>query len=189
MQGHRLQSAVLGEARHVYRHQLVVVPSGAKLHGEGDRNRRPDLGENPFHQAQVAEAAGAAIALGDLAYGAAEVDIEDVESQVLADGGGFGHHVRIGAEKLRGDRMLFGSKCQIFQRPGGLFLPRRCAYAVRAGEFRHDEAATAQAADEAAKNRVGDTGHGGEDRRRSDRDTPDGQCGWKVLNHFYVISF
>ncbi len=51
---------------------------------------------------------------------------------------------------------------------------------MRAGKFRHDEAAPAQAADEAAKNRVGYPGHGREHRRRSDTDIADSQRVWKT---------
>ena len=54
--------------------------------------------------------------------------IEDVEAQVLADARGVGHHLRIGAEELRGDRMLLGVEGQVaFSVLVGL---RRCSDAL-----------------------------------------------------------
>ena len=76
--------------------------------------------QQTLHQRQIAQQAGAAVALDHLIHGAAEVDIEDIEAQVLADARGIGHHGRVGAEELRGDRMLFGIECQILQGLVGL---------------------------------------------------------------------
>ncbi len=47
-------------------------------------------------------------------------------------------------------------------------------YAVGRGELGHDEAASAQVADEAAENRIRDAGHGSEHGRRGDLDAANG---------------
>ena len=103
------------------RHQFLIVPAGAELHGERNRDGGADFAQHPLHQRQIAQQAGAAVALHHLVHRAAEVDIEDVEAQVLADARGVGHHGRIGAEELRGDGVLFGVEIQIaFQGRVGL---------------------------------------------------------------------
>ena len=86
-----------------------------------------------------------------------------VEAKVFGERGGRGHHLRIGAENLRGDGALVFVEIEIAQRARAI-----ARQALGAGEFGHDQAARAERADHAAKNRVGDARHGSEDRRRTD---------------------
>ena len=60
--------------------------------------------------------------------------------------------------------MLFRLEIQIAKSPRAflgfqLIAFERCHHAMRAGELRHDETASALIADQPAKNRIGDTGH------------------------------
>ena len=55
----------------------------------------------------------AAVALHNFVDRAAEVDIHDIEAEVLARFRRVGHYLRIGAEKLRGNGVLFRFKIQI----------------------------------------------------------------------------
>src|ERR1035438_5969040 len=105
----------------------------------------------------------------------AEVEVEDVEAQVLADARGFAQDGGVGAEQLGGNGMLIGVEAEVaLQRLIGLVGLERRADAVRAGELRHDEPAPAKIANETAEYRVGHAGHrrqhrGGRELHRSDR--------------------
>ena len=148
--------------------------SGIEMAARTCRSRRLD-------QRQVAQQARAAVALHHLVHRAAEVDIDDVEAQVLADARGVGHHLRIGAEQLRGDGVLLRLEGQILAACGvGLRAPQRGADAVRAGELGHDQAAAAQVADEAAEHRVGDAGHGRQHGGRGHAHGSDRELGWEA---------
>ena len=68
--------------------------------------RRADRFQDAFDQRKIAEQAGAAIAGHDLFDRAAEIDIDDIETQILAIARGIRHYLRIGAEKLGGNGML-----------------------------------------------------------------------------------
>ena len=107
MQRDRLQSAIFGQLRHFHRDQFLVIPAGAKLHGERDRDGRAHLAQNLLHQRQIAQQSRAAVAFHDLIHRAAEIDVDNIEPEILASLGGVGHHLRVGAEQLRGNRMLF----------------------------------------------------------------------------------
>ena len=79
------------------------------------------VAQKSLHQRQIAQQAGAAVALHHFVHRAAEIDVDDVEAQILADARGIRHHLRIGAEQLRGDGMLLGIESQVLQqRAGGL---------------------------------------------------------------------
>jgi len=168
-----LQAAIFCEARHLKRHQLEVVPSGAELHGERNGNRLADFAQQAFHQRQIAQQTGAAIAFHYLVDGAAEVDVENVKAKIFANACGIGHDGGVGAEKLRRDRMLLRLEGQVFQSASGLARVARGADAMRARELGHDQPAATQVADEAAENRVGDAGHGRQHGGRLNGDGPD----------------
>src|SRR5690606_6810831 len=62
---------------------------------------------HPLHEVQVAEAAGATIALHHLLYRTTEVDVHEVRLEDLSNHhGSFAHPVRIGTENLDADRVL-----------------------------------------------------------------------------------
>ncbi len=91
----------------------LIVPAGAELHGERDGDGGAYIAQQRSDQRQVAQQAGAAVALDDFVDGAAEVEIEDVEAEILADAGGVGHDGWVGAEELGGDGMLVGLEVQV----------------------------------------------------------------------------
>ncbi len=138
------------------------------------------LRQNLLHQRQIAQQAGAAVAFHDLVHRAAEIDVDNVEAQILADLGGVGHDVRVGAEKLRRDGVLLGLEREVAERARG-FLVRTVArahaidYAMRAGEFGHHQSAAALVADQAAENGVGNAGHGRQHGRGRDADAADAE--------------
>ena len=106
---------------------------------------RAHFAQQSLHQRQVAQQAGAAVALDHFIDRAAEVDIENVEAEILADARGVGHDGGVGAEELRGDGMLVRVEAQIFgQRLGGFAGAQGGADAVRAGELGHDQPAAAR---------------------------------------------
>src|ERR1700691_6236046 len=104
-----------------------------------------------------------AAALHYFFYGAAQVDVHLIETQIFGERSGGSHHWRIGTENLRGDGMLVGVKVQIMQRARGI-----AGQAFGAGEFRHDQAARTERPNHAAKYCVGNAGHRRQDRRRTD---------------------
>ena len=152
---------------------LLFVPAGANF----DRERNADGGANGaeknFEMRQIAQQAGAA-ALHDFFHRAAEIDVDMVEAEIFGERGGGSHHFRIGAENLRGDGMLVVVEIKIVQRAGGI-----AREAFGAGEFGHDQAAAAEAANHAAKDRVGDAGHGREDRGRANGAIANCEFCWK----------
>ena len=110
-----LQAAVLGDASHLHRDDGLFIPSGAELAGEGNLHRRSYRAQNVFDQGQVAEQSGPAIAFDDFLDRAAEVEVDRVETEVLDDAGGIGENLRIGAKKLRGDRVLIGLVIEVVE--------------------------------------------------------------------------
>ena len=131
MQREGSHAAIFGQARQADRDELLVVPAGAELDGERNGNGRAHLAQQPLHQGQVAQQAGAAVAFHHFVHRAAEVDIHHVEAQVLADARGIGHDGGIGPEQLRGDGALHGIEGQVLhQRARGLTCAQRGADAV-----------------------------------------------------------
>src|SRR5579872_172555 len=163
------ESAILGHAGQLDADDFFIVPSGAKFHGEGNLHRGTDGFEDAADGGEVAEQAGASVALYDLFRRAAEVEIDQVEAESFDHAGGFGHDVRIAAEKLGGDRMLVLVEMEVALR----LLILLAQDAVGRGELGHDEATSAQIADEAPEDSIGDSSHGREDGGGRDRDCAD----------------
>src|ERR1019366_8611657 len=115
------------------------------------------------------------VALDHFVDGAAEVEVEDVEAQVLADARGFAQDGGVGAEQLGGNGVFVGVEAEVaLECLVGLVGLERRADAVRAGELRHDEPAAAKIANETSEHRIGYAGHrrqhrGGREPHRSDR--------------------
>ena len=120
----------------------------------------------PANRRQIAQQAGASVALHDFLCRTAQVQVNEVEAEALNHARRLGHHMRIAAKKLRQDRMLVFIEMQIAL---GLliFLTQ---HAVRRGELCHDQSAAAKVADKAAEDGVGDAGHRREHGRQSDLD-------------------
>ncbi len=129
---------------------------------EGNFHGGADGAENLPEQRHVAQQAGAA-ALDNFFGGAAEIDVHGVVAKVFDHAGGFGHDFRAGTEELRGDGMLVFLEIKIAQ---SLFCAAGDSFG--AGEFGHEQAAAAEAADHAAEERVRHAGHGGEHRGGTD---------------------
>ena len=176
MEGHGLQSTVFGEAGHLRGDDLALVPTGAAFHGKRDGDGLADGSQEALHQGQIAQQTGPAVALDHLVDGAAEVDIDDVEPEVLANARGIRHDVGIGAEELRGDGAFLAFEFQVAQCAGGLARAERSADAVGAGELRHEQAAPAQIADEAPEYGVRDACHGGQHGGGGDPHRADGEA-------------
>src|SRR5258708_2504521 len=116
------------------------------------------FGANP---AVMAEAANM---VEDLGYDAVDINL-GVIAEILDHLRGFGHDGWIRAEELRGDGMLVFLKIKIAQ---SFLGAARDAFG--AGELRHQQAAAAKAANDAAKKRVRHTSH-----RRKHRGGADAQ--------------
>ena len=177
MKGYGSESAIFGHAREFDADDFFVVPSGAEFHGEGNLHGGADRFENLADCRKVAQQAGAAVALHDFLGGTSEVQVDEVEAESLDHFGGFGHHLGIAAEKLGRDRVLVFVEVEIAL---GLliFLAQN---SVGRGELGHDETASAEVADEAAEDGVGDAGHGREDSGWGDCDRADLQGGGNNL--------
>ena len=116
---------------------------------------------------------------GDEAAG----DLDDVETQILADARGFCEDGGIGAEKLGGDRMLVRVKSKLaLQRLIGFTGFQRRADPMRAGELSHDEPAPAQISNKAAEYGIRHAGHGREHRGWGEIHRADRELGWKDLH-------
>ena len=88
MQRDGLQAAIFRQPRHLHGDQFAIVPAGAVFQSERNVDGGAHLAQEPFDQRQIAEQTGAAVALHYFIHGAAEIDVEDVEAEVLADAGG-----------------------------------------------------------------------------------------------------
>ena len=168
------ESAFFGHLRELDVDDFLVVPSGAKLDGEGNLHGGADGLEDVADERQIAQQAGASVAGDDLAGGAAEVEIDEVEAHILDDLRGFRERGRIAAEELRRDGMLVAVEREVAL--GLLVLVADDA--VGRGELGHHESAAAEIADEAAEDGVGDSGHGCEHRCGTDFDSAErDRCG------------
>src|SRR5206468_9897993 len=129
------------------------------FYGKGNFHSCTDGFENLADGGKVAQQAGTSVALDDFFRGAAQVQVDQVEAQAFDHAGSLGHDLRIAAEKLRRDGVLVFVEVKIAL---GL-LVFLAEDAVGRGELGHDESASAQVADEASKDGVGDARHGSED--------------------------
>ena len=164
VQRNRRQAARFRHARQFHADDLFVIPSRAEFHGEGNLHGAAHRFENLADRRQIAQQAGASVALHDFFRRAAQIQIDQIEAQALDHARGLGHHLRIAAEKLRRNRVLVFIEVEIAL---GLLI-FLAEHAVGRGELGHDQAASAQVADEAAEDGVGDAGHGREDGRGRD---------------------
>src|ERR1700680_5276105 len=85
--------------------------------------------------------------------------MDEVEAQILDHPDGVCHDAGIATKKLGRDGMLVFVEVQV---AFGLLI-FLAEYTVGRGELGHDQAASAEVADEAAEDSVGPSGHGGED--------------------------
>src|SRR2546421_5882816 len=151
-----------GHFRDVDGNDGIFVPAGAELDGQRNFHGGADRLENIFEKRKIAEQTGAA-ALDDFFGGAAEVDVHGVVAKILYHFRGFGHDSGIRAEKLRGDGMLVFLEVEIAQSFRGAARD-----AFGAGELRHEQAAAAEPANDAAEERVRHASHRSENRGGTD---------------------
>ena len=116
---------------------------------------------------RVVQAVGAGAGLRHLANRAAEIDVDDVGARVLDHAGGLGHHARLGAEDLHGQRMLIGGDAQVAK--GSLVLVGEAGAAHHLGA---DEPC-AEAAALPAECLDADARHRRQNEPRGDLDGPD----------------
>ncbi len=100
------QAAVFRHLGQFNADDFLIVPSRAELYGEGNFHRRAHGFEDIADRGQVAQQAGAAVALHDFFRGTSEIEVDQIESQALDDFCRFRHHLGIAAEKLGRDGML-----------------------------------------------------------------------------------
>ena len=100
-----------------------------------------------------------------------EVEIDQVEAEILDDTSGVCHHFGIAAKELSRDGMLVLIKVEIAL---GL-LVLRTEHAIGRGELGHDQAASAEVANESPKDGVGNARHRSQNGRGSDLDIADRQ--------------
>jgi hypothetical protein len=165
VQSNRAQAAALGDVSQFHADDFVVVPSGAEFHGEGDFHGGAHRFKNPADQWQIAQQAGAAVALHDFLRRASKIQIDEVEAQVFDQARGVGQYGRIAAEELGGDGVLVLIKMKV---PSADALVAH--HSVGRGELGHDQPASTEVFDEAAENGVGHAGHGCEDGCGRDAD-------------------
>src|SRR5580704_622405 len=151
----------------------VLVPSGAKLDSERNFDGGANGFENFSEERKIAQQAGAAT-LNDFLGGTAEIDVHGVIAEVFDHACGFGHDVWIRAEELRGDGVLIFLEIEIAQCFGGA-----AGDAFGAGELRHEQAATAETANDAAEKRVRHASHGGKNRGGADGQVANLERCWK----------
>ena len=105
--------------------------------------------------------------LRHLADRAAEVDVDDVRARILDHPGRLGHHRRVGAEDLNGERVLVARDPQVAERPLVPVLDPGAADHLRAHETRAEAAALA------AKRLDAHAGHRREHDPAGNLDCPD----------------
>ena len=160
--GDGFDADALRHFRDVDRNNGIFVPAGAKLDSQRNFDGGADGLENIFEQREIAQQTGTA-ALDDFFRRTTEIDVHRVVAQVFDHFCGFRHDGGISAEKLRRDGMLVFLEIEIAQ---SFFRAARDS--VGAGELRHEQAAAAEAANDAAKECVRHPGHGGKNRGGED---------------------
>ncbi len=123
----------------------------------GKMRARTNAPDDVGDEREIAEAAGAAVALHDLLHRAAEIDVDEVGCEHIGDEcGGIAHRDRIGAEDLHADRVLLGAEAQLGERRFVL-----AADALGRKEF-GDDHVRAEAAAKPAEGRLRHPRHGRE---------------------------
>ena len=154
----RAQAAGFSDFRQFHAHDLFVIPAGAKLHGEGDFYCSPNRFEDPADVRQIAQQPRSTVALNHFFGGTSEIQIYKIEAQVFDNAGSLSHDLRIAAKQLRRNGMLVFVEMEISL---GL-LVFSAQHAIGGRELGHDQAASAEIADEAAEDRIRNARHGRE---------------------------
>jgi len=121
MQGDGAQAAVLGHSRQSHTDDLLLAPSRAEFHRKRNAHSRPHRFKNTTNRGQIPQQAGSAIALDDLLRRTAQIEVDQVKTELLDQVGGLGHDPGIAAKQLRRDRVLVFVEMEI---PLGLLVPR-----------------------------------------------------------------
>ena len=109
MQREGAGTGILHAQGDLHRRARFFIPAGAGLDGDRQVRRANHRANDPVDEIQVLEAARATVALHDLFYRAAKVDVDEFRLVVLGDQSRrFRHGVRIGAVDLDPDRSLTG---------------------------------------------------------------------------------
>ena len=154
MHRHPGAAALLQEQADLVVVDLVLVPAGADLRGDGHRAVRDHGRDDAVQQRHVGQQSAAAALLHDLLDRAAEVDVQHVEAAGRQQVRGLRHVTGIGAEDLHADQPLFA--LGVDQLPGVL-----AAVGQAAGRGELAEAHVgAEAAADVAEGTVGDPRHG-----------------------------
>src|SRR5947207_4415124 len=89
MHGYGVQAAVFGHAGQLHADNVVVVPSQAELHGEGDLHSGTHFFKDAADHRQVFEQTRAAIALDHALSWTSKVEVHQIKAGVLHDPGRF----------------------------------------------------------------------------------------------------
>ena len=100
MQCDRAQAAVFGHLGQLHADNIFVVPAGAELYREWNLDGCAHRFEDFADRGQIAQQAGAAIALDHLLRRAAEVKVDQVKAEIFDHAGRVRHHSGIAAKKL-----------------------------------------------------------------------------------------
>jgi hypothetical protein len=96
----------------------AVAHPGPQLDRDGHRDRVCDRPRDGDGHVVVVERGGACAGLRDLAYGAAEIDVDDVGARRLAHARGISDRGRLRPEHLHRERMLVARDAQVPERAG-----------------------------------------------------------------------
>ena len=121
----------------------AVLEAAAHLDGHRQVDGVGDRRDDPRGAAGVLEQRGARTGLRHLADRAAEVDVDDVGARVGDHPGRLGHHGRLGAEDLHGERMLVRRDAQVSECPLVLVVQAGAADHLRADQSGAEAAALA----------------------------------------------
>ena len=116
---------------------FVVIPSQPELHGEGNRHCCAHALEDLLDRGQITQQAAATVAVDDALGRASQVEVNEIEACIRTDARALGERLGIGAEDLRGDRVLVVVVGEVAFALG----LAHAAEAVGRGELGHDEAA------------------------------------------------
>lgn len=117
MQRQRLGAGVLAAESDGHRIPLLFVPAAPDLDGDREMGVGAHCTDDRLDEIEVFEAAGPTIALDDLLYGAAEIDVDEVGREDFRDGRRrLAHGQGFGAKDLHADRVFIGVKAQLRDR-------------------------------------------------------------------------
>src|SRR5262249_44805760 len=135
----------------------VRIPARSDLQGDGNRNGLYGFAQNLFQQCRISQQARAATVTDNFSSRTTAVDVDEIRTLFFDHLSGHCHSFGIRAENLNSDLMFFGPE---FHHLASSTIHAAARHAFDAQEFSYNKTNAALMLYEAAKDRIGNPGHG-----------------------------